>query len=109
MALAGRERDRRFGSGWIITGVLHFMVSHLLVRLTVLLMRLPTAAVFFHWALSPRLHAVVAAQPAVVQFVEIVIMADLAEYAAHRAFHRVPWLWRFHAIPHSSLAMDHQG
>ena len=33
-------------------------------------------------------------------------MADLAEYTVHRLFHRVPWLWRFHAVHHSSLAMD---
>ena len=30
----------------------------------------------------------------------------LREYAVHRLFHRVPWLWRFHAIHHSSRALD---
>lgn len=93
-----------FRPGWL-TDMLHFLVSHLLVQVTVLLTLLP-AAVFFRWAVSPRLHAVVAAQPAVLQFVEIVLVADFAEYVIHRAFHRVPWLWRFHAIHHSSQAMD---
>ena len=37
---------------------------------------------------------------------EIVLVADLAGYAAHRAFHAVPCLWRFHAVHHSSEAMD---
>jgi sterol desaturase/sphingolipid hydroxylase (fatty acid hydroxylase superfamily) len=35
-----------------------------------------------------------------------VLVADLASYAAHRAFHAVPWLWRFHAVHHSSEALD---
>ena len=30
----------------------------------------------------------------------------LAGYAAHRAFHAVPSLWRFHAVHHSSEALD---
>ena len=47
------------------------------------------------------------AEPAaVLQFVEIVVVADLAEYVVHRAFHGVPWLWRFHEIHHSAQAMD---
>jgi lathosterol oxidase len=35
-----------------------------------------------------------------------IALADLFQYAVHRAFHAVPWLWRFHAIHHSSTAMD---
>jgi sterol desaturase/sphingolipid hydroxylase (fatty acid hydroxylase superfamily) len=34
--------------------------------------------------------------------IEAVILADLGFYVAHRLFHGVPWLWRFHAIHHSS-------
>ena len=54
----------------------------------------------------PALQAAVAAQPLALQLVEAVLVADLASYAAHRAFHAVPWLWRFHAIHHSSEALD---
>src|SRR5207237_1374252 len=50
-------------------------------------------------------HAV-SAQPVLLQFVEIVLVADLSEYAVHRLFHTVPFLWRFHAVHHSSEAMD---
>jgi len=41
-----------------------------------------------------------------VQFFLAVLVADLAQYAIHRAMHKVPWLWRFHAIHHSSKALD---
>ena len=32
--------------------------------------------------------------------------SELASYWAHRAFHRVPFLWRFHAIHHSVEQLD---
>jgi lathosterol oxidase len=93
-----------FRPGWR-TDLAHFAASHLLVQLTVLLTLAP-AALFFAWAVRPGLQQAVQSQPLVLQFMEIVLVADLAEYAVHRAFHRVPWLWRFHEIHHSAQAMD---
>ena len=46
------------------------------------------------------------AQPLVVQFVEILVLTDFVQYWVHRAFHRVPLLWRFHRIHHSADVMD---
>ena len=34
------------------------------------------------------------------------LVADLTQYAVHRTFHRVGWLWPFHAIHHSSRTLD---
>jgi len=33
-------------------------------------------------------------------------VADLSEYFIHLALHKVPLLWRFHSIHHSSKALD---
>jgi sterol desaturase/sphingolipid hydroxylase (fatty acid hydroxylase superfamily) len=93
-----------FRAGWR-TDAVHFFVSHLLVQVSVFLTLLPSK-VFFAWAVSERLHRAVASQPYLLQFVEIILVADLAEYWVHRAFHRVPWLWRFHAVHHSCERMD---
>ena len=93
-----------FRPGWQ-TDLAHFAASHLLVQVTVLLTLAP-AALFFAWAVRPGLQQAVQSQPLVAQLVAIVIVADLAQYAVHRAFHRVPWLWRFHQIHHSARAMD---
>jgi sterol desaturase/sphingolipid hydroxylase (fatty acid hydroxylase superfamily) len=87
------------------TDLVHFAMSHLLVQATVLLTLAP-ATLLFAWAVRPALQRAMQAQPLALQFVEIVVVADLAEYVVHRAFHRVPWLWRFHAIHHSARAMD---
>ena len=96
--------QRIFRPGWA-TDLAHFGVSHLLVQVTVLLTLVP-AAMFFKWAVHPAVQHAVAAQPVLLQFVEIVLVADLSEYAVHRLFHTVPLLWRFHAVHHSSEAMD---
>ena len=44
--------------------------------------------------------------PLWLQFLAAVLVADIAQYAVHRAFHRVPMLWRFHAVHHSSRDLD---
>jgi sterol desaturase/sphingolipid hydroxylase (fatty acid hydroxylase superfamily) len=103
--LFGRLREQPiFRPAWR-TDLWHFGLSHLLVQLTVFLTMAP-AALFFRWAVAPELQAAVAGQPLAVQFVEILLVADLTQYTVHRLFHRVPWLWRFHEIHHSSQDMD---
>jgi sterol desaturase/sphingolipid hydroxylase (fatty acid hydroxylase superfamily) len=104
LAFARLPAQGVFRKGWL-TDLLHFAVSHMAVQLTVLLTLVP-AAVFFRWAVHPAVQGAIAAQPLAIQFVEILLVADLAEYAVHRLFHRVPWLWRFHAVHHSARAMD---
>lgn len=100
---ARRDQDL-FRDGWK-TDLAHFGVSHLLVQVTVLLTMAP-AAMFFRWALYPILQGWVAAQPVALQCVGVLVVADLTQYTVHRQFHRIPALWRFHEIHHSSRDMD---
>jgi sterol desaturase/sphingolipid hydroxylase (fatty acid hydroxylase superfamily) len=53
-----------------------------------------------------RFRDLVASQPVILQFFEIMFLTDLVQYWVHRLFHRVPWLWRLHAIHHSAPVMD---
>ncbi len=103
-AFARRPAQPVFRQGWR-TDVVHFFASHLLVQLSALLTLSP-ALLLFRWAAWPALQQAVAGQPLAVQLVLAVLAADLAGYAAHRSFHQIPWLWRFHAVHHSSEAMD---
>jgi sterol desaturase/sphingolipid hydroxylase (fatty acid hydroxylase superfamily) len=64
------------------------------------------ARAFFGWAVGASWQSAVAAQPFALQVVEIVLVVDLASYWTHRAFHKWPALWRFHAIHHSPREMD---
>ncbi|MCC7186733.1 MAG: sterol desaturase family protein [Acidobacteria bacterium] len=93
-----------FRIGWT-TDLIHFFVSHLLVQVSAWLTLAPAAAAT-RVLLWPDVQATVAALPGIVQVAAIVLVADLGEYTMHRAFHRVPWLWRFHAIHHSSEHID---
>ena len=45
-------------------------------------------------------------QPAVLQVVEGIVVADLCAYGFHRACHRFELLWRFHAVHHSAPEVD---
>ena len=100
-----RVRDQQvFRKAWR-TDLAHFGVSHLLVQVTVLLTMVP-ATVFFHWAVSDRFQALVGSQAIWLQFIEAMFVADLFAYVAHRLFHEIPFLWRFHQIHHSSELLD---
>jgi lathosterol oxidase len=99
-----RPEQRIFRPAWD-TDLAHFAVSHLLVQVTVFLTMAP-AAIAFGWAARPWLKAWVTAQPLVLQAIEALIVADLAQYWAHRAFHQIPVLWRFHQVHHSCTVLD---
>lgn len=59
-----------------------------------------------HAAFPAELRRVVLAQPGWLQFVVLLLIADLANYAGHRALHEIPVLWRLHAVHHSSTGLD---
>ena len=48
----------------------------------------------------------VRAQPLWLQVIETVLVADIGFYLAHRTFHAIPFLWKFHAVHHSIEEMD---
>jgi lathosterol oxidase len=93
-----------FRIGWTTDG-LHFLVSHVAVQALTFLTLLPATVLSSYWV-SPELRAAVASQPVWLQVLEIMLLADFAQYWIHLAFHRVPALWRFHAVHHSSRALD---
>ena len=66
---------------------------------------LPVATLARFWQ-PEGLQRFVSGQPLWLQFLAIIFVADFSQYWIHRAFHRVPWLWRVHAVHHSSRVMD---
>jgi sterol desaturase/sphingolipid hydroxylase (fatty acid hydroxylase superfamily) len=88
------------------TDLIHFGVNHLLVGLMLLIVNF-----FIH-----RAQVVVVGEEGLQQFVAAIaflpqllfclLVADLAEYAVHRAYHEVPWLWRVHSVHHSVNTLD---
>jgi sterol desaturase/sphingolipid hydroxylase (fatty acid hydroxylase superfamily) len=83
----------------------YYFVGHVLVQFVLIAVTASTAAMDALVA-SPSLKAAVQAGPAWLQFLAAVLLADLFQAVLHRLYHRVPWLWRFHAVHHSSRTMD---
>jgi len=93
-----------FRSEWL-TDIGYFLSTHLPIQITTFLILLPATQLTSFLNISFVAEAV-GRLPWLAQFFLAVLVADLAEYFIHRAFHTVPWLWRFHAIHHSSKALD---
>lgn len=87
------------------TDLTYFFVSHMLVQF-ILIFITASSNLISGWAVSTDVQQHVQSLPIVVQFLLAVLVADLGQYWLHRFYHAVPWLWRFHAVHHSSTAMD---
>ena len=87
------------------TDLSYFFVSHMLVQF-ILIVITSSSNFIAGWAISPALQTQVLQLPVPVQFVIAILVADLGQYWLHRLYHTVPWLWRVHAVHHSSTSMD---
>jgi lathosterol oxidase len=93
-----------FRGEWL-TDIVYFLSTHLPIQITTFLILLPATQLSSILNI-PTLASAVGRLPWLVQFFLAVLVADLAEYFIHRAFHKIPFMWRFHAIHHSSKALD---
>jgi sterol desaturase/sphingolipid hydroxylase (fatty acid hydroxylase superfamily) len=83
----------------------YFAINHLAIGV-LLLVGNNFAPKVFGWAVNAQLQAVISGIPLLLQVVLLIAAADLVQYFVHRAFHEIPWLWKFHAVHHSSEHMD---
>jgi sterol desaturase/sphingolipid hydroxylase (fatty acid hydroxylase superfamily) len=84
----------------------YYLVSSMMVQLITFLALAPSTMIMAKTGGFADLRGAVAAQPWALQFLEVMVLTDLAQYWFHRAFHRVPLLWGFHAVHHSAKSMD---
>jgi lathosterol oxidase len=87
------------------TDLAYFFVGHLLIQFYLLFTNTVSDSLF-GWAHVEWLQGSVRALPVWLQFVAAVALADACQVLTHRAYHRVPWLWRFHAVHHSAPHLD---
>jgi sterol desaturase/sphingolipid hydroxylase (fatty acid hydroxylase superfamily) len=83
----------------------YYLVSSLMVQILTYLTLAPSNFVTQNADVS-AVRAFARSLPWVVQFIAIMLLTDFMQYWLHRAFHRVPALWRFHAVHHSARTMD---
>jgi len=101
---AAHKAQKLLRDGWA-NDLVYVFVNGILIRIGLLL---AVVAILTVGALvvPASLRAAVAGQPLWLQLIEVLLLADLGFYLAHRAFHAVPALWRLHAIHHSIEEMD---
>lgn len=95
----GRERRARHGAHNLVLGFGNAVVaSALFAAATLFVTEWARSSSFglLHWVDLGPVWTLVAA----------VVLLDLWQYVWHRLNHRVPFLWRFHAVHHSDRDMD---
>ncbi len=87
------------------TDLKHFAVNHFLVGLILLTVNFLIHHVF-GWLVNHDFQIAVQKIWFLPQLLLCILVADLAQYFTHRAYHEVPLLWKFHSVHHSTKTMD---
>ncbi len=99
-----RKEQPILRSGWQVD-LSHYVANHIFNGGLVYLMFLPSRILEMNF--SPQtVQDFFSGQHLLIQVLLIMIFTDFVQYWVHRAFHRVPLLWRFHQIHHSTEKMD---
>jgi sterol desaturase/sphingolipid hydroxylase (fatty acid hydroxylase superfamily) len=98
-------RQRLFRPEWR-DDLFYYLVSSMMVQLITFLALAPSSYVNANVGWLSATRATISSLPWVAQFVLAMLLTDFAQYWFHRMFHRVPFLWGFHAVHHSATSMD---
>jgi sterol desaturase/sphingolipid hydroxylase (fatty acid hydroxylase superfamily) len=99
--------QRVFRTGWA-TDVTHFFVNYLFIAVGTVVVFAPLV-IAARLGVVPGLEALrelAASQPAAVRFSMAIAVVAITRYWSHRWTHTVGWLWKFHAVHHSSEQLD---
>lgn len=100
-----RRDQRLFRPEWS-EDLFYYLISSMLVQVITFLALAPSSYINGHFVWLSGVRGGIAGLPWLAQFVLAMVLTDLAQYWFHRMFHRVPFLWGFHAVHHSAKSMD---
>jgi len=100
-----RHTQRLFRPEWR-EDLFYYLVSSMLVQLITFLALAPSSFLNAHGGALAGIRDTVGGLPWIVQFAMAMVLTDLTQYWFHRTFHRIPFLWGFHAVHHSARSMD---
>ncbi len=100
-----RREQRLFRNEWR-EDLFYFLVSSMFVQILAFLTLAPAQIVNANTSNWRAFRAMVADLPWLVQFAIVLVASDMLQYWYHRLFHKVPFLWGFHAVHHSARSMD---
>jgi len=97
-----RQRVRR---PHVLTDIGYAMAGSFL-NVVALAVAIPVAVISLAWIPGLMLRPLVGLLPAAIMPIAGIVLFDMAIYWTHRWYHEVPFLWRFHAIHHSTERLD---
>ena len=102
---ANRRDQKILRAGWT-TDIIHVVFTGAIIQITNVMV-IVMISLTIQTNLPESFRYFVNGQPIWMQYLEVIIIADLGFYAMHRAFHEIPWLWKLHAVHHSSEKLDY--
>lgn len=100
-----KREQRLFRPEWR-EDLFYFLVSSMFVQVLAFLTLAPAEIINATTGSWEALRSAIASLPFAVQFIIVLVVSDVLQYAYHRALHQVPFLWGFHAVHHSARSMD---
>ncbi len=85
--------------------LVYFFLNGLLIKLA-LSATVGAIVVAGMWLVPADFQNWVGGLPFWVQLPALIVLADIGFYSVHRLFHKIPYLWKFHAVHHSIEDLD---
>jgi lathosterol oxidase len=104
MIFPKRDEQDRFHTEWR-TDLIYFAISHLCIQFFGVITQKP-AVVFFGKMNLEAFQLWIQSLPLAIEIFLAFFITDVFQYWAHRIFHSNFYLWRFHAVHHSTKTMD---
>jgi len=102
------ERPQKMFRKGLGVDLIYMLLNGFIIKLAIIMVAasiLSVAAILVPQSITQA----VSGQPVWLQVAEITLISDIGVYWAHRAFHKIPALWKFHAIHHSIEELDWLG
>ena len=104
LAFPKNKKQSKFHEEWR-TDLVYFALGHLAIQFFGVITKKPAVA-FFGWMNLEQVHEWVQSLPFLLELFLALLLTDVFQYWAHRIFHMNNYLWRFHAVHHSTQNMD---
>ena len=104
MLLPSRKGQKLLRNHWRNDGI-YLLFHSVIIKIGLLLVAAGLLSTI-HTIMPRGIERAIQSQPIWLQAIEVLVTADIGFYFAHRCFHAIPSLWKFHAIHHSIQEMD---
>jgi sterol desaturase/sphingolipid hydroxylase (fatty acid hydroxylase superfamily) len=100
-----RHKGKKIVRKNLLTDVLYAFLGYIMVAV-VAIIAVTLIVICLEPFVPDFMQNFISSQALWLQVILLMVMGDFYYYWAHRAFHKIPFLWKFHAVHHSIEDMD---